>query len=92
MTVTVSEITAAIVSNEFTLEDINSIIQAINFRRGQLARKAQFTIRKGNNVKFTSSKLGVEVRGTVLKVNRKFCKVQTPNGLWNVPGHMLTVV
>jgi len=90
---TLQEINRAIISGTFTNEDLNSIGDAIKFARSQLAAKAKFTFRAGSQVKFTSSKSGQTVLGTVEKVNRKYIIVREHGkafgGSWRVPANML---
>jgi hypothetical protein len=89
---TLQEINRAIISGTFSNEDLNSIGDAIKFARTQLAAKAKYTFRAGSQVKFTSSKSGQTVLGTVEKVNRKFIIVREHGkafGNWRVPANML---
>lgn len=86
---TISEINTAIVTGDFTNDQLNSISDAIRFARSQLATKAKFTLVKGSNVKFTSSRSGQIVTGTVDKVNRKFIIVRSGLTNWRVPANML---
>ena len=90
---TLQEINRAIISGTFSNEDLNSIGDAIKFARAQLAAKAKFTYRAGSQVKFTNSRSGHIVLGTVEKVNRKFIIVRengkTFGGSWRVPANML---
>ena len=78
----ISQINQAIISGTFTNDQLDSIMQAIKFARNQLAAKAKFTLVKGSQVKFTSSKSGQTVIGSVEKVNRKFVIVKTGQGNW----------
>jgi hypothetical protein len=93
---TLQEINRAIIAGTFSNEDLNSIGDAIKFARGQLAQKAKFTFRAGSQVKFTSSKNGLTVLGTVEKVNRKYIIVRENGkafgGNWRVPANMLEAV
>jgi hypothetical protein len=90
---TLQEINRAIIAGTFSNEDLNSIGDAIKFARGQLAQKAKFTLRAGSQVKFTNSRSGQTVLGTVEKVNRKYIIVRengkTFGGNWRVPANML---
>jgi hypothetical protein len=90
--VTIQDINSTIIAGSFTNEQLDSIAMAIKFARNQLAAKAKFTLIKGTNVKFTSSRTGQTVLGTVEKVNRKFIIVRE-NGkafsTWRVPANML---
>lgn len=92
---TLQEINRAIIAGTFSNEDLNSIGDAIKFARTQIAQKNKFTLRTGSQVKFTSSKSGQIVLGTVEKVNRKFIIVRENGkafGNWRVPANMLEAV
>jgi len=90
--VTIQDINSTIITGSFTNEQLDSIAMAIKFARNQLAAKAKFTLVRGSKVKFTSSRTGKTVLGTVEKVNRKFIIVRE-NGMmfqtWRVPANML---
>jgi exosome complex RNA-binding protein Csl4 len=90
--VTIQDINSTIIGGSFTNEQLDSIVMAIRFARNQLVRKNKFTLVKGSQVKFTSSKTGKSVIGVVEKVNRKFIIVRengTAFGTWRVPANML---
>lgn len=92
---TIQEINSSIIGGTFTNDQLDSIIVAIKFARTQLATKAKGTLVKGTKVKFTSSRNGQTILGTVDKVNRKFIIVREdkPGSLigssWRVPANML---
>ena len=92
---TLQEINRAIIAGTFSNADLNSIGDAIKFARAQLVQKNKFTLRTGSQVKFTQSRSGSIVLGTVEKVNRKFIIVRE-NGkafsTWRVPANMLEAV
>lgn len=87
--ITLQNINTEIISGNFTNNDLDSIIDAIKFRRAQLTRKNICTLVIGTAVTFNSTKLGRNVQGTVQKVGRKFIVVNTKVGLWRVPANML---
>jgi hypothetical protein len=87
---TLQEINRSIISGTFTNEDLNSIGDAIKFARAQIANKNKFTLVKGTDVKFTNSRSGQTVKGTVEKVNRKFIIVKSGLTNWRVPANMLS--
>ena len=95
---TVAQVNAAILAGSFTNEQLNSIGDAIRFARAQLANQVKFTLVKGSKVKFTSSRSGQTILGTVEKVNRKFVIVRENKpgslvaGSWRVPANMLEAV
>lgn len=91
----ISEINRSIIAGSFTNDELNSIGDAIKFARAQLANKNKFTLVKGSKVKFTNSRSGGIVIGTVEKVNRKYIIVrENTSGLfstnWRVPASMLS--
>ena len=93
-TLTIAEINTAIIAGNFTNDQLNSIGDAIKFARAQIANQNKFTLVKGSQVKFTNSRSGQTVLGTVEKVNRKFIIVRETGkafgGNWRVPANMLT--
>ena len=92
----ISEINRSIIAGSFTNDELTSIGDAIKFARAQLANKNKFTLVKGSKVKFTNSRSGGTVIGTVEKVNRKYIIVreQNPSSMfgtnWRVPASMLS--
>lgn len=88
---TLQEINRSIISGTFSNEDLNSIGDAIKFARSQIATKNKFILVKGSSVKFTNSRSGQTVNGTVEKVNRKFIIVKSGLTNWRVPANMLSV-
>ena len=90
---TIQEINSSIILGDFTNEQLNSIVTAVQFARNQLSRKTKASLMLGDNVKFYSSKTGRDYTGEVIKIARKYVTVRSPgNGLWRVPANMLTVV
>lgn len=89
---TISEINHEIMQGDFTNDQLNSIVAAIKFRRGQISRSVKRTIRVGDSVKFYHPKLGIDLHGLVTKVKIKNIVVGTPKGSYNVPASMLEVV
>lgn len=92
---TIQEINSSIIGGTFTNDQLDSIMMAVKFARNQLATKNKFAFRAGSQVKFTSSRNGQTVLGTVEKVNRKFIIVRENGkafGSWRVPANMLEAV
>ena len=87
---TLQEINRSIISGTLSNEDLNSIGDAIKFARAQIAYKNSFALVKGCSVKFTNSRSGQTVNGTVEKVNRKFIIVKSGLTNWRVPANMLS--
>jgi len=85
----ISEINRAILSGNFTNDQLISIGDAIKFARGQIAQKNKYTLTVGTKVQFTSTRTGQTVMGNVEKVNRKFIIVRSGITNWRVPANML---
>ena len=89
----IKQINSAIMFGNLTNTELTSIIDAVKYRRSQLARETKRQISVGSSVKFTSSRTGQSVVGTVEKVAIKYVFVrESARGLWKVPANMLTVV
>ena len=87
----ISEINRAIISGNFTNDQLTSIIDAVKFARAQIMQKNKNTLTVGTKVKFTNSRNGMEITGDVQKINRKFVIVKTgPLNTWRVPANMLS--
>lgn len=93
----IQDINSAIISGQFSDEQLNSIVAAIKFARTQIVRQNTGSMVIGTKVKFTSSRNGSTVFGVVEKVNRKFIHVREQRagnlvaGVWRVPANMLSV-
>jgi len=87
-----TEIRSAIISGQFTNDELVSIQQALTFARSQLAKTKIRTFNRGAMVKFTSNRDGQFYVGTVEKVGIKNITVRTPVGLYRVPANMLESV
>jgi ferredoxin-fold anticodon binding domain-containing protein len=89
---TLQEINRSIISGNFSDAELTSINDAIRFARSQLIRKNTSVLTLGSAVKFTNSRSGMTVLGTVKKVNRKFIIVAESGkpSTWRVPANMLT--
>ena len=89
----IQQINQAIMFGNFTNDELNSIGDAIKFSRSQIVNQNKREMRVGTLVKFTSSRTGMPVTGTVQKINRKFIIVRETNKLsnWRVPANMLSV-
>jgi len=86
------EINRAIVRGHWTNDDLNTIIESVKYARGFLVNEKRQSIRVGDSVRFTSSKLGGTIQGTVESVKIKFASVSTSRGRWRVPISMLEAV
>ena len=88
--ITLQSINTEIIGSNFSDADLNSIQDAIKFRRAQLVRKNICTLAKGKLVKFTASRSGMVECGKVVKINRKFVIIDTGSMKWRVPANMLS--
>ena len=82
-------INSAIITGGLSNADLDSVIDAVKFRRAQIARVNTVTFRTGDKVKFTSNRNGQVYVGTVRKVAIKNIIVDTPLGGYKVPANML---
>ena len=89
----IQQVNSAIMFGDFTNEELSSIIDAVKFARASIANQNKRALTLGTIVKFTSSRTGMPVTGTVEKINRKFIIVRETNKLsnWRVPANMLSV-
>jgi hypothetical protein len=81
-----------ILTTELTASDLSTIVEAIKYVRARDARFKTRTLLAGDQVKFTDSRYGREIQGTVKKVAIKNVVVDTALGAYRVPANMLTVV
>lgn len=88
----IQQINSAIMFGDLTNVELNSIIDAIKFRRSSMARQTKASLQVGDTVNFTSSKTGQNVTGMVMKIAIKYVTVKTVQGLWRVPANMLSKV
>lgn len=76
---------------DLTNEQLDSIISAVKFARGQMVKENKRAMSRGCRVKFTSSRSGQTMIGEVSDVKRKFIHVKVANsGIWRVPANMLS--
>jgi hypothetical protein len=86
---TIQQINSAIMFGNFTNDQLTSINDAVLYARAQLRSVKIREFRKGDTVKFHSTKRGVTVTGTVTKVAIKYVTVKDGVVLWKVPANML---
>ena len=87
-----NDIVRALVVGNFTNEDLNKIVEALKYARTSLTKRTKASLMLGDRVKWTNSRTGGVMQGTVSKVAIKYITVNTGAGLWRVPANMLTVV
>jgi small-conductance mechanosensitive channel len=88
----IMEINTAILQGGWTNDQLSSMIDAVKFARARLTEQSKRSLSIGDNVNFTSSKLGRNVTGVVTKIAIKFVTVKTAQGAWRVPANMLTKI
>jgi len=89
--VSVQELLTSVIPNLSDIE-CTAIFHAVERRKAQIARQNVRTFRKGDLVKF-DVRTG-DVRGTVVKVNRKNIIVESALGgvMYRVPANMVTAL
>jgi hypothetical protein len=85
----IQTVNAEILAGNFTNEQLSSVIDAVKFARARLSEQNKRALRLGGSVKFTSTKTGMTLQGTVDKIAIKYVTVRTNQGLWRVPANML---
>ena len=86
---TIQEINQSIMFGNLTNTELDSVISAIKFRRSELMKENKRSMTLGDTVKFYSAKRGMELKGNVTKIAKKYITVDTQTGLWRVPANML---
>ena len=90
---TIQEINTSIMFSGLNNTQLDSIMSAVKYARAQLGKQKIREFRQGDVVKFTSSKRGVTIVGTVEKVAIKYVTVRDSgkivSSLWKVPANML---
>ena len=86
----ITQVNQAIMHGNFTNDELSSIIDAVKYGRARLTREIKRGLAVGDNVNFTSTKLGRNVTGVITKIAIKYVTVRTATGLWRVPSNMLT--
>ena len=88
----IKAVNSAIMFGTWTNTELSSMIDAVKWKRAQVAKDVKNSLRIGDNVNFTSTRTGRNVTGVVTKVAIKYVTVRTVDGLWRVPANMLTKV
>ncbi len=85
----IKEVNSAIMFGNFTNEQLDSLMQAVKYRRAQIAKVNVRSFWNGDQVKFVHPKTGRTHFGVVAKVKIKNITVREGNTNWNVPANML---
>ena len=81
----------AVEINNSSIVELREISELIQMRKDILGKNKMREMKVGDKVSF-EKKNGVIVSGTIRKKNIKRIVVDTPEGGWNVPANMLTLV
>ena len=81
----------AVEINNSSIVELREISELIQIRKDVLGKSKMREMKIGDKVSF-EKKNGVIVKGTIRKKNIKRIVVDTPEGGWNVPANMLTLV
>ena len=87
---TLNEIQTAILNSNLSNDEINILAEAIKFKRSQIGREVARSLTIGSQVKFTDSRYGRIVTGTLEAIKIKNATVATAVGRYRVPMNMLT--
>jgi hypothetical protein len=87
---TIQQVNSAIMFGDFTNTELDSIINAIKFRRSCMAQQAKRSFTVGSRVQFHNTRTGRDMSGIVEKMARKFATVRVAGTLWRVPANMLS--
>jgi hypothetical protein len=89
---TTAQICRIIEHGQLSDQDLTDVITAVKYASRNIQRKITSSLMVGDNVQFTSSKTGRQMRGHVTKIAIKYVTVNTGMGMWRVPANMLTKV
>ena len=81
-------ITAKILTENYSNDELNSLVEAVKYARAKLSKQKKFQFRVGSPVKFRTRD-GQTIQGTVAKIGIKNLKVKSGYTVWNVPAAML---
>lgn len=87
---TLNEIQLAIFNTNLTNDDLNTLAEAIKYKRAQVGREVARSLTIGSQVKFTDSRKGMIIRGTLEAIKIKNATVSTSLGRYRVPMNMLS--
>lgn len=88
----IDEIKSAIMFGGLTNEQLESVVAAVKYARSQLTQQTRRSLRVGDTVRFTSSRLGSTYTGSVEKIAIKYVNVRTSQGVYRVPANMLEAI
>jgi cold shock CspA family protein len=83
--------TIAVEIHNSSINELKEISELIQMRRDKIAKDTMRELKVGDKVTF-ENKNGKLITGKIRKKNIKRLVVDTPEGGWNVPANMLTLV
>jgi hypothetical protein len=89
---TINEINHAIISGQFSNDQLNGIAMSIKFARQELTKQNRRSLTIGTDVKFVNGRTGQYVLGKVAAIKTKNVIVNAGFTNWRVPANMLEVV
>jgi len=88
----IDQITSAILSGNFTNEELTSIFNAVKLEKSIIAEKNKRIFSHGSRVKFTNSRTNGVIEGVIMRISKKTVTIHTNLGTnWRVPANMLSV-
>jgi ribosomal protein L35AE/L33A len=84
----IKQITAAILTGNFSNDELNTIFDSVKYARGRLGKEKKNQFIVGSSVKFRGRD-GKTVQGTVVKIGIKNLQVRANFTTWRVPAAML---
>jgi len=88
----INEILRQIRFGSLNNDELNTVLDAVRYRRSQLTEQNRYTLSVGCTVQFRNNRTGQMIIGTVNKINRKYVLVGSGLNVWRVPGNMLEKV
>ena len=89
---TINQINQAIISGQFSNDQLNSIAMSIKFARQELTKQNRRSLKIGSDVKFLNGRTGQYIVGKVTSIKTKNVIVGVGLTNWRVPANMLEVV
>ena len=86
------QIANLIAHGDWKTNSLEKFVNAIKYRRSQITFNVPRTLAVGDTVRFTNSKYGRIMQGTVEKIAIKYVNIRCSGQLWRVPASMLELV
>lgn len=86
----IKQVNSAIMFGDFSNDELNSIINAIQFRRSSMQAHARSKLKVDSQVTWRNTKTGGKLKGSIVKIATKYATIRTIDyELWKVPMDML---